>query len=76
MSPRGPSSHFTEALLKFNFITDVYAKVVEMDLFEAGFDTEWESIQVPKMDHDEWAGVKRKYWTLPEYKLPICSFIG
>lgn len=55
---------------------DVYRKVVEMDLFEAGFDTEWETIEVPKMDEAEWDGVKRRYWALDEYKLPICEFIG
>lgn len=55
---------------------DVYRKVVEMDLFEAGFDTEWETIKVPKMDEAEWEGVKRRYWALDEYKLPICEFIG
>ena len=55
---------------------DVYRKVLEMDLFEAGFDTEWETIEVPKMDEAEWEGVKRRYWTLGEYKLPICEFIG
>lgn len=55
---------------------DVYRKVVEMDLFEAGFDTEWETIEVPKMDAAEWEGVKRRYWALDEYKLPICEFIG
>ena len=55
---------------------DVYGKVVEMDLFEAGFDTEWETIEVPKMDETDWEGVKRRYWTLKEYKLPVCEFIG
>lgn len=55
---------------------DVYGKVVEMDLFEAGFDTEWESIEVPKMDEAEWEGVKRRYWALRDYNLPACKFIG
>lgn len=55
---------------------DVCRKVVEMDLFEAGFDTEWETVEVPKMDEAEWEGVKRRYWALDEYKLPICEFIG
>ena len=54
---------------------DVYGKVVEMDLFEAGFDTEWDVIEVPKMDEAEWEGVKRRYWALNDYKLPICKFV-
>lgn len=53
---------------------DVYTKIVEMDLFEAGFDVEWETIHVPPMDDNEWEGVKRRYWALKEYRLPVCSF--
>ena len=55
---------------------DVYRKVVELDLFEAGFDTEWETVVVSRMNEAEWEGVKRRYWALDEYKLPICEFIG
>ncbi|KAL8822352.1 MAG: hypothetical protein Q9191_006911 [Dirinaria sp. TL-2023a] len=56
---------------------DVYGKVVEMDLFEAGFDTEWETLQVPDLEgRDEWRAMRRPYWALKEYKLPICSFTG
>jgi protein arginine N-methyltransferase 2 len=56
---------------------DVYNKIVEIDLFEAGFDTEWETIPIPDLDEQgEWEGVRRKYWALANYKLPTCSFIG
>lgn len=56
---------------------DVYNKIVEFDLFDAGFDTEWETIPVPNLDaKSEWDGVRRKYWVLENYKLPTCSFIG
>lgn len=55
---------------------DVYGKVVEMDLFEAGFDTEWTSVEVAEMmEVGEWEGVRRKYWALQEYKLPVCRFL-
>lgn len=58
-------------------IYDVYNMIVEMDLFEAGFDTEWETIPIPDLDEQgEWEGVRRKYWILKNYKLPTCSFIG
>ncbi|MCJ1338715.1 Arginine N-methyltransferase 2 [Bachmanniomyces sp. S44760] len=56
---------------------DVYAKVVEMDLFEAGYDVEWEVVDVPDLDsQEEWRGVRRKYWAAKEYRLPVCTFIG
>lgn len=56
---------------------DVYQKVVEMDLFEAGFDVEWEEIDVPDLEErGEWTGIRRPYWTLDTYKLPTCTFVG
>lgn len=53
---------------------DVYQKVVEMDLFEAGFDVEWEDIPVPKLE-GEWEGVRRAYWVVDNYRLPLCRFM-
>ncbi|KAI9824899.1 MAG: Arginine N-methyltransferase 2 [Thelocarpon impressellum] len=56
---------------------DVYSKLVEMDLFEAGFDTDWEDMAVPDLDQrGEWKGVRRKYWVADRYRLPTCKFIG
>ncbi|KAL9034168.1 MAG: hypothetical protein Q9214_007167 [Letrouitia sp. 1 TL-2023] len=56
---------------------DVYAKVTEMDLFEAGFEVEWEDLEVPDLEREgEWDGVRRKYWACQQYKLPICRFTG
>ena len=55
---------------------DVYGKVVEMDLYEAGFETEWTIVDAPEMKDEEWEGVKRKYWALREYRLPVCRFLG
>ena len=56
---------------------DVYTKVVEMDALEAGFDTEWEIIQVPNLEASgEWKDVRRRYWVLKEYKLPIFAYFG
>jgi protein arginine N-methyltransferase 2 len=53
---------------------DVYQKVAEMDLFEAGFDVEWEEIPVPKLE-GEWDGVRRAYWVVDSYRLPLCRFM-
>lgn len=53
---------------------DVYQKVVEMDLFEAGFDVEWEEFEVPKLD-GEWEGVRRPYWAIENYRLPVCRYM-
>ncbi|KAL4958519.1 putative arginine N-methyltransferase [Aspergillus filifer] len=53
---------------------DVYQKVVEMDLFEGGFDVAWEEIEVPKLE-GEWDGVRRPYWNIEKYRLPLCKFM-
>lgn len=53
---------------------DVYQKVAELDLFEAGFDVEWHDIQLPTLDK-EWDGVKRSYWNIKSYRHPVCKFI-
>ena len=49
-----------------------------MDLFEAGFDTGWDAVKVPEnlLAEGEWQGVRRRYWSLREYRLPTCEFIG
>ena len=55
---------------------DVYTKVVEMDLLEAGFDVEWETLGIPNLvDAKTWEGLKRPYWKLKEYKLPVVTFL-
>lgn len=53
---------------------DVYQKVVEMDLFEAGFDVSWEDIAVPSLE-GEWNGVRRRYWVVENYRLPLCKYM-
>ncbi|KIW04906.1 uncharacterized protein PV09_04077 [Verruconis gallopava] len=57
---------------------DVYTKVAEMDLYEAGFDTKWEDIRVPAGLHGsaQWEGTKRPYWTIDVYRLPVNTFIS
>ncbi|KAK4157849.1 hypothetical protein C8A00DRAFT_29234 [Chaetomidium leptoderma] len=60
---------------------DVYTKVAELHLTDAGLDVDWKVIDVD-MSHlaeagkGEWEGVKRRYWTLDKYRLPTCTFLG
>ncbi|KAK0733955.1 S-adenosyl-L-methionine-dependent methyltransferase [Lasiosphaeria miniovina] len=64
---------------------DVYTKVAEMHLLDAGLDVDWKVIEVnmeelAEAGKGEWEGVKRRYWTLDgnlaEYRLPTCTFLG
>ncbi|KAI1194207.1 arginine N-methyltransferase 2 [Nemania serpens] len=60
---------------------DVYTKVAEMHLTDAGLDIEWNELDVDMkgLEEDgkgEWHGVKRRYWTLDKYRLPIITLMG
>jgi len=58
---------------------DVYTRVSELDLSEAGLDVEWTDVEVEELGGEgegEWKGVRRRYWTLDTYRLPICTFLG
>ncbi|KAI2636130.1 putative arginine N-methyltransferase [Xylaria nigripes] len=60
---------------------DVYTKVVEMHLADAGLDIEWNEMDVDMKGLEEdgkgvWDGVKRRYWTLDRYRLPIITLMG
>ncbi|TVY15855.1 Protein arginine N-methyltransferase 2, partial [Lachnellula arida] len=58
---------------------DVYTRVAELDLSEAGLDVEWTDVPVGELGGEgegEWKGVRRRYWTLDTYRLPICSFLA
>ncbi|KAH8891910.1 arginine N-methyltransferase 2 [Thozetella sp. PMI_491] len=60
---------------------DVYTKVVEIHLTDAGLDVDWNVIDVDMKNLAEdgkgdWEGVKMRYWTLDKYRLPICTFLG
>ncbi|KAI9835321.1 MAG: hypothetical protein M1819_002465 [Sarea resinae] len=57
---------------------DVYNKVVEMDLFEAGFDVEWSDFPIPSeglKKSGTWDGVRRAYWDVQNYRTPLCRFM-
>lgn len=59
---------------------DVYTKVVEFHLIDAGMDVEWQEIDVDlkgleEAGKGEWEGVKRRYWTL-DSKSPFSSILG
>ncbi|KAJ8126947.1 hypothetical protein O1611_g6694 [Lasiodiplodia mahajangana] len=60
---------------------DVYTKVVEMHLTDVGLDVEWNELDVDMKGLEEegkgeWEGVKRRYWTLDKYRLPIITLMG
>ncbi|KAK6519294.1 Arginine N-methyltransferase 2 [Arthrobotrys megalospora] len=79
LNPEGKFSFFNGLGADRQIAYDVYKKVVDIDLLEAGLETEWIEVAVDskKMEGDgEWKGVRRKYWDLEKYWLPVSRFIG
>ncbi|KAA8902913.1 S-adenosyl-L-methionine-dependent methyltransferase [Sphaerosporella brunnea] len=55
---------------------DVYTRVVELDLLEAGLDTIWTDVEI-ELPEQTWTGVRRRYWDVGGvYRLPVCTFVG
>lgn len=75
LEPEGKWSFFNGMGADRQISYDVYQKVTEIDLLEAGFDVEWQEIDIPELEA-EWEGVKRKYWDVKKYRLPVCKFMG
>ncbi|KAL9622912.1 MAG: hypothetical protein Q9160_002838 [Pyrenula sp. 1 TL-2023] len=58
---------------------DVYQKVVDCELDEAGWTANFEDVEVPNEvieDEKEWEGVRRKYWVVKTYRIPIVRYKG
>ena len=72
LQPGGKWSYFNGMGADRQISYDVYQKVVEMDLFESGFDVDWHDVEVPELD---WEGVRRSYWNIKNCKFTLrcCS---
>ncbi|KAK3904625.1 hypothetical protein C8A05DRAFT_13530 [Staphylotrichum tortipilum] len=81
LDPEGRFGFFNGLGADRSICYDVYTKVSELHLTDAGLDVDWNVIDVD-MSHlaeagkGEWEGVKRRYWTLDKYRLPTCTFLG
>jgi protein arginine N-methyltransferase 2 len=79
LDPEGKFGFFNGLGADRRVCYDVYCRVVELDLCDAGMDVEWTTVPVEGLGAEgegEWKGVRRRYWTLDQYRLPICSFMG
>lgn len=54
------------------FLYNVYTRVAELDLRDIGLSTSWTTLPM-HVKEEIWKGVKRKYWTLDRYYLPVCQ---
>ncbi|KAI9645513.1 Arginine N-methyltransferase 2 [Ciborinia camelliae] len=79
LSENGKFSFFNGLGADRKVCYDVYTKVSELDLCDAGLDVEWTEVEVGELGGEgegEWKGVRRRYWVLDTYRLPICGFMG
>lgn len=76
LSPEGKFGWYNGLGADRQICYDIYTKVAEIDLHEAGFETLWEDIDVPSGLHGskEWEGTRRPYWTIDVYRLPVNTF--
>jgi type IV protein arginine methyltransferase len=74
LETKGKWSYFNGMGADRQISYDVYQRIVEMDLLEAGYDVEWTDVELPDLGK-EWEGVRRKYWNVDKYRLPVCQFL-
>lgn len=59
---------------------DVYCEVLEVDLLDYGLEVSFETWPVPsEVVNDKsqvWKGIRKQYWAVKDYKLPLIKFIG
>lgn len=79
LSEEGKFSFFNGLGADRRVCYDVYCRVAELDLCDAGFDVAWTDVEVKELGGEgegEWKGVRRRYWVLDTYRLPVATFMG
>ncbi|AOW02883.1 arginine N-methyltransferase 2 [Yarrowia lipolytica] len=78
LAPTGVFSFFNGLGADRQVCYDVYKNVVEVDLQEYGLNVEYQVIKVNKdvtgADGHVWDGIKRRYWVVEDFYLPVCTF--
>lgn len=62
------------SLLPDPTIYSVSSSLAELHLEDVGLQVEWHDVLIPESMREEvWKGVRRRYWDLPGYRLPIAK---
>ncbi|KAI9140080.1 S-adenosyl-L-methionine-dependent methyltransferase [Paraphysoderma sedebokerense] len=72
----GVYSYFNGLGATNDFFNEVYSRIVEMDLEGMGIKTDFEIVNMNELGDEVWDGVRRKYFTLDRYRLPVCKFMS
>jgi protein arginine N-methyltransferase 2 len=50
--------------------------LAELHLEDVGLNVEWHDVTIPESQRSEvWKGVRRRYWDLPGYRLPLGKMV-
>ncbi|PFH51521.1 hypothetical protein AMATHDRAFT_191242 [Amanita thiersii Skay4041] len=72
-SPESRFSFFNGLGATNSLFYDVYTHIAELHLSDIGLDVQWYDVDVvPDSDPERW-GKSREYFTVPFYRLPICT---
>jgi protein arginine N-methyltransferase 2 len=74
LAENGRYSYFNGLAATNSFFHEVYCVLVQLELQQLGIQTEYKKIEM-RLDEKEWKDVKQKYWSLFEYKMPMCTWI-
>ncbi|KAL1921792.1 uncharacterized protein VTP21DRAFT_10434 [Calcarisporiella thermophila] len=75
LAPNGTYSFFNGLGGDHQLFNSVYCRIVEIELGSMGLETTYEPVEIDVDDPRIWDGIKRQYWQLKKYHLPICRFI-
>ena len=73
LKPGGVYSFFNGLGATNAFFHDVYCHIVDLEFRRFGISTCYERVDIDVSSATLWEGVKRQYWNLPFYNLPICT---
>lgn len=75
MKPTGTFSFFNGLGADRQICYDVYKEVVEIDLGNYGLDVKYEEFEIDPAQKT-WEGIRKQYWSLRKYFLPIIKFMS
>lgn len=75
LKPTGTFSFFNGLGADRQVCYDVYKEVVEIDLANYGLEVKYEEFEI-NPESRTWDGIKKQYWTLEKYFLPVVRFMS
>lgn len=75
MKPTGTFSFFNGLGADRQICYDVYKQVVDIDLQNYGLEVKYEEVDIDPKE-ETWEGIKKQYWALKKYSLPVIKFMS